>query len=67
MTPHRGLMSGATSIAIGSFVMMVVFAVFEISVFRSQPLSLALTFCLVAAAVIIEIVVTRSSPSGRSA
>ena len=41
--------------------------VYEVSVFRSQPLSFALILCLVAAAVIIEITPARSSSSTQSA
>lgn len=48
-------------VAVGFILMAIVFVTFEVSVFRSQPLSLALTFCLVLAAVLVEFVLTRSS------
>jgi len=59
--------SNRVIIAVGFILMAIVFATFEISVYHSQPLSLALTVCLVAAAVLIEIVLTRSSRSSRPA
>ena len=59
--------SSRSIIAVGFILMAIVFATFEISVYHSQPLSLALTVCLVAAAVLIEIVLTRSSRSSRPA
>ncbi len=50
-------------IACGFILMAVVLVMFEISVYRSQPIALVLTVAAIVAAVLIESVMTRSSAS----